>query len=319
MRKPFMRFRRAKPFVRVNCAAIPEQLLESELFGHEEGAFTDAKRKKKGIFVEADSGTLFLDEIGELPLPMQSKLLSALQNSAVRPVGANAEVPIDVRIIAATNRDLVRLVNEKRFRLDLFYRLNVVPIRLLPLRERLEDIAPLAELFAEEFLSRYGIDRRVRFTQAAIAQAAEHTWPGNVRELKNVVARTLVALGPRLEAADAAEVPIERLRISANEDFPSLPDEKRVPGDAPPEPGPLFLRTPQPEASDPAPAQASHPICSFEAMQRRYFTALLEETAGKIAGPGGAAAIARLHPNTLRSRLEKLGMAGWRSGQSSSD
>jgi two-component system, NtrC family, response regulator AtoC len=190
--------RAGKKFVAVNCAAIPAQLLESELFGHVRGAFTDAVRDKLGLFEEADGGTLFLDEVGELPLALQSKLLRALQESEIRPVGSEQSIKIDVRMIAATLRDLRAEIAAGRFREDLFYRLNVVPIDVPALRERPEDIGELARFFAVRHGVRHG--RSVELGAEAIAALEARAWPGNVRELENVIERALVLSdGPALD------------------------------------------------------------------------------------------------------------------------
>jgi two-component system response regulator AtoC len=194
--------RRGKPFVPVNCTAIPESLLESELFGHEKGAFTGADRRRRGLFAEADSGTLFLDEVGDLPLSLQGKLLRVLQEKAIRPVGASHEIQLDVRVISATNRDLQALVGEGRFRDDLYYRLAVVPIRLPSLRERPRDILPLAIHFLERVGAASG-KRFEGFDEAAQAWLGQHRWPGNVRELENIVERAAtLARGPLITLAD---------------------------------------------------------------------------------------------------------------------
>ena len=191
--------RAAASFVAVNCGAIPEALLESELFGHVKGAFTGAVADSAGLFVEADGGTLFLDELGELPPPLQVKLLRALQESEVRALGAPAPRRVDVRVIAATNRDLAADVASGRFRGDLYYRVNVVAIRLPPLRERREDIPELALHFVARYNARLGLDVR-GLTPAAMRVLVEYPWPGNVRELENVVERALVLCGgPQIE------------------------------------------------------------------------------------------------------------------------
>ena len=176
------------PFVAINCSALPEPLLESELFGHKGGAFTGAKNDRRGLFLEADNGTLFLDEIGEMPLNLQPKLLRALEDRAVRPVGSNREIPFDTRIIAATNRDLEAAVKEGSFREDLFYRLNIIELELPPLRERGLDILLLARHFLTYFADRSGkeIDG---FSDPVARRFLEYDWPGNVRELKNIVER----------------------------------------------------------------------------------------------------------------------------------
>lgn len=304
--------RSSGPFVRVNCAAIPEALMESEFFGHEEGAFTSATRRHVGFFEEANGGTLFLDEIGELPLLMQGKLLHALQNETIRRVGGTVDVPVDVRVIAATNRDLEHQVAEKAFRLDLFYRLNLLPIAIPPLRERPEDFMPLVRRFVAELCASYGITQEPRVTSRAIELAKTHPWPGNVRELKNAVARTLLK----------GELLIEELEIDGRPAF--LPAAGTV-GDSGGSLGGglaehgtsvatgglvegLSGGTPDPVPED---VDAAEDVdCDFETMQRRYFEALLRATHGRISGPDGAAVRAGMHPNTMRSRLAKLGIRG---------
>ena len=188
--------RRDGPFVALNCAAIPDALLESELFGHERGAFTGADRKRRGLFVEAQGGTLFLDEIAEMPLALQVKLLRAIQDRSVRPVGGNEETRVDLRILSATNQDLPAFVRQNRFREDLYYRLAVIPIRVPSLRERTEDILPLAEHFRERAVASLG--RNVAgFDEEAAKWLLHHRWPGNVRELENMVERAVaLARGP---------------------------------------------------------------------------------------------------------------------------
>jgi two-component system, NtrC family, response regulator AtoC len=183
--------RRDRRFVAINCAAIPAALLESELFGHRRGAFTDAVRDKTGLFEDADGGTLFLDEIGELPMALQSKLLRALQEGEIRRVGDTTPVKVDVRLIAATLRDLSEDVAAGRFREDLFYRLNVLPVRIPPLRERAEDIPQLARFFAQRHGARHQRGDVV-LSDVAIDALVRQPWPGNVRELENVIERALV-------------------------------------------------------------------------------------------------------------------------------
>ena len=183
--------RRAKPFVAVNCGAIPENLVESILFGHEKGAFTGATERHTGKFVEATGGTLFLDEVGELPPAAQVKLLRAIQEGEVEPVGAKKPVKVDVRLVSATNRNLIADVKHGRFREDLFYRLHVFPIAVPPLRERAEDIPELARHFLARFAAEEG--KRIRAVSAeALALLAQHRWPGNVRQLENAVFRAVV-------------------------------------------------------------------------------------------------------------------------------
>jgi len=194
--------RAAGPFVPINCAAIPETLLESELFGYEKGAFTGALRQTIGRIESADRGTLFLDEIGDLPLPTQVKLLRFLQDQIIERIGGRKPVQVDVRIVCATNQDLDRMMTEGRFREDLYYRLNEMTVSVPPLRERLGDAVVLASYFMRRFASEYG--RPVRgFASGALAAIKEYSWPGNVRELENRLKRALVmADGPSLSAAD---------------------------------------------------------------------------------------------------------------------
>jgi two-component system response regulator PilR (NtrC family) len=197
------------PFVSVNCGALTDTLLESELFGHMKGAFTDARQDKKGLFEAANGGTLFLDEVGETSPPMQVKLLRALQERRIRRVGGTSEVPVDVRVIAATNVPLEDLVKEKRFREDLYYRLQVIPVHAPPLRERREDIRLLAEHFLERFAREMG-KGVAKLSEAAVACLERYDWPGNVRELENVIERAVA-----LETT-AAVLP-ERLPASLRE------------------------------------------------------------------------------------------------------
>ena len=192
--------RAARRFVAINCAAIPAGLLESELFGHVRGAFTDAIGNKAGLFEEADGGTLFLDEVGELPLPLQAKLLRALQEGTIRRVGDTTEVSVDVRLVAATLRDLQAAVAAGEFREDLFYRLNVVAVAIPPLRDRREDIPQLARFFLERHGARH--NKAVALADDAIATLEAQPWPGNVRELENILERALVlADGPTIDLA----------------------------------------------------------------------------------------------------------------------
>ncbi|CAE6909268.1 Transcriptional regulatory protein ZraR [Paraburkholderia domus] len=192
--------RQRKPFVAVNCAAIPDELLESELFGHTKGAFTGAIAERPGRFVEADGGTLFLDEIGDMPVAMQAKLLRAIQERRVTPLGNDRSLPVDVRIVAATHRELAALVASGQFRDDLFYRLNVIPIDLPPLRDRLADILPLAEHFLTTVATTQGRPAR-GLSAAAQRRLVEYFWPGNVRELKNAMERvSALARGPAVTA-----------------------------------------------------------------------------------------------------------------------
>jgi DNA-binding NtrC family response regulator len=190
--------RAAKPFLAVNCGALPESLLESELFGHTKGAFTGAIADKKGLFRSAEGGTLFLDEIGEMPLALQVKLLRALQEHEVTPLGSSLPVKFDARIIAATNKNLETETAENRFREDLFYRLNVIEIRLPPLRERREDVAPLARHFAAKTARAQNAPEK-QFTAEALNALANYRWHGNIRELENAVERAFILSGDEID------------------------------------------------------------------------------------------------------------------------
>ena len=193
--------RRDNPFITVNCAAIPENLFESELFGHEKGAFTGAVRRRRGRFELANGGTLFLDEIGEIPLVLQSKLLRALEEKRISRVGSEGEVPVDVRIVSATNRDLKRMADEGQFREDLYYRIKVMEIKIPSLRRRREDIPSLVDFFLEHYAT-----RPVRLAPAALDVLIKYPFPGNVRELEHVIQRTItLARGPVIRPADLPE------------------------------------------------------------------------------------------------------------------
>ena len=220
----FSSIRKEKKFVSINCGALPETLLESELFGHERGAFTGAVREKRGLFHEADGGTLFLDEISETTPTMQVKLLRAIQEKVVRRVGGNEEVPVDVRIIAATNKDLNDLVAEGRFREDLFYRINVIPITLPPLRSRTEDVAPLTTYFITKICKEQKIPEK-KISIEAMRLLEAYPWPGNVRELENTLERTVaLEAGPVINASSLPETVALGVRTRVP-DFESLPEE----------------------------------------------------------------------------------------------
>jgi transcriptional regulator with GAF, ATPase, and Fis domain len=198
-----------RPFVVVDCAAMPANLLESELFGHERGAFTGAVGAREGAFEEANGGTIFLDEIGELPLDLQPKLLRALDKREIKRVGSNRYFGVDIRVIAATNRDLKREVNEKRFRSDLYYRLGIIQVHVPPLRERLEDIGLIVERLLSSFESHYPGQTSALLSRDFVTELATHAWPGNVRELRNYIERCL-ALSTRLSVADESAAPSSR-------------------------------------------------------------------------------------------------------------
>ena len=219
--------RREGPFVPLNCAAIPETLLESELFGYEKGAFTDARSPKAGIFEIATSGTIFLDEIGEMPIVIQAKLLRALEEQNFRRLGGVRDIQVDLRVIAATNRKLSDAIEQGKFRLDLYYRLNVIQVVLPPLRERREDILPLAENFIRHYNVKF--KRNIQgVSHAAAAGLLTHHWPGNVRELRNVIERAMV-----LEESDWLQ--LSSLQIARNEGQTALRDLAAQPTDPPPD------------------------------------------------------------------------------------
>ncbi|MDX2201329.1 MAG: sigma-54 dependent transcriptional regulator [Hyphomicrobiaceae bacterium] len=228
--------RRAKPFVTVNCGAIPENLVESILFGHERGAFTGAVDKRIGKFQEADGGTLFLDEVGELPLEAQVKLLRALQEGEIDPVGAKKPVQVNFRLISATNRDMIQLVKDGKFREDLYYRLNVFPIHVPPLRERLDDVPELALHFLARFAAEEG--RRVNAISAdALRLLTSYSWPGNVRQLENAVFRAVVlADGPELGIAEFPQI-----AVHVDGFKPEIPDAPAPVSERPVIKGPVVL------------------------------------------------------------------------------
>jgi transcriptional regulator with GAF, ATPase, and Fis domain len=272
--------RRAKAFIKVNCAALPASLIETELLGHEKGAFTGAIATHPGRFELADGGTLFLDEIGDLAVELQSKLLRVLQDGEVQRLGATRPRKVDVRLVAATNQDLDRAMAEGRFRRDLYYRLSVFPIQIPPLRERRDDIPLIAWAFVERRQKDLGrrIDEIPRDVMDALVA---YDWPGNVRELENVLERALI-LSPGKTLC--------------------LDDGLRGSGHAA---GPVAA---SPAVASPAGAgPASDP--SFDAMAREHVRTVLERCAWRINGPGGAAEVLAVHPNTLRSRMKRLGLA----------
>ena len=269
------------PFVKMNCAAIAAGTLDSELFGHEKGAFTGATRVRPGRFQIADGGTLLLDEIGELPLEVQAKLLRVLQDGTFFPVGSDRMAQVDVRILAATHVDLERAIALRTFRDDLFYRLSVFPLRLPPLRERLEDLPMLCEVLLAQQVSRTG-RRRVAVTPAGLEKLARHTWPGNLRELGNVLERaTILSRGEGL-GPEVLDLP-ERATPSS--------------GSGPP-----------PSTGAGHGASAGAPSTTLDDAQRRHIEHVLTLTNGKVYGEGGAAKILGIKPSTLQSRMQKLGL-----------
>ncbi|NIM49007.1 MAG: response regulator [Gemmatimonadales bacterium] len=266
--------RSGQPFLEINCTALPEQLLESELFGHERGAFTDARERKKGLAELADGGTLFLDEIGDMPSSAQAKLLRFLENAKFKRLGGTTDLSVDVRVIAATNRDLDRAVEESTFRKDLYYRLKVIPVYLPPLRHRPEDIAPLAVFFMER-LSRDLKRGPTTLLQDTIAILEAYSWPGNVRELRNVLERALI-----LE--DAEEIRPHH-----------LPGEIRGTGTA--------------RATGNHAIQLPADGVRVEEVERDLIRQALARTGGNVTQ---AAKLLGLSRDTLRYRLEKHGISG---------
>jgi two-component system, NtrC family, response regulator AtoC len=226
--------RRARPFVKVNCAALPLELLESELFGYERGAFTGANRPKPGKFEQADTGTIFLDEVGEMPLPIQAKLLQVLQDRQFSRLGSRADIRVDVRVLAATNKNLAQLVARKEFREDLYYRLNVINLHVPALRSRPEEIPILTERFLELYAHEYGRPRR-RLSSTTLDRFLAYPWPGNVRELENVLTRIVVLGTEDLVAVELAE---RRPGLVSPRAIDALPAEARIPTPPVPVDGP---------------------------------------------------------------------------------
>jgi len=270
--------RRDRPFIKVNCAAIPATLMESELFGHERGAFTGAAKSREGRFALADSGTIFLDEVGELPLDLQGKLLRVLQEKEFEPIGATRTRKVDVRVLAATNRDLLQAIRAGNFREDLYYRLNVFPIHVPPLRERGEDVALLACVFAKRFAFKLG--RQIEpLSPECLRRLTAYGWPGNVRELQSVIERAVIT-------AHDGQLNLDRALPRAVETS-AAPDPEAVRG------GTARIRT---EAE-------------FKDEERRNLLLALEVTGWRMEGANGAARLLGMNPSTLRSRLKALGIS----------
>jgi transcriptional regulator with GAF, ATPase, and Fis domain len=267
--------RRHGPFVKVNCGAIPESLVDSELFGHEKGAFTGALARKKGRFERAHQGTLFLDEVGELKLDAQVRLLRVLQEKEIERIGGTDPVRIDIRVIAATHRDLELMVQQGTFREDLYFRLRVFPVSIPPLRERKGDLPALAHHFARRKAREMGLGKVPAIAPDAVDSLAAYDWPGNVRELENAVERALI-----LNAG-------EPLRFDVPQ--PYLGERAR------------FLRE---DASSLGSAQA----LALDAVVSGHIRKVLELTRGRVAGEGGAAALLAMNPSTLRKKMRKLGI-----------
>jgi transcriptional regulator with GAF, ATPase, and Fis domain len=269
--------RRDRALVTINCAAIPAALMESEFFGHERGAFTGATQRRQGRFALADGGTVFLDEVGELSLDLQAKLLRVLQEGEFSPVGSSQTRRVDVRILAATNRDLGQAVKDGTFRDDLYYRLNVFPIRVPPLRERGHDIVLLAAAFATKFAQRMG--RRIEpLTEECKRRLKAYSWPGNVRELQNVIERAVIT------ARD--------WRLNLDRALPGGNEVARM----------AQMR----EAAVEAESERVLQIRDLQQLERKNILKALEVTGWRVAGKDGAAALLGMNPSTLNSRIRAL-------------
>lgn len=260
--------RKNQPFVKINCSALPPSLIESELFGHEKGSFTGAAERRIGKFEQADNGTLFLDEIGDMPLEMQAKLLRAIQEKEIERVGGNDSIKVNVRIIAATNCNLEKEVADGRFRLDLYYRLNVFPIQLPPLRERKEDIGLLARHFIAVYSSKTG-KNVTEISESALKSLLSYQWPGNIRELENLIERSILL---------AKTNTIEHIPLPAF-------DEAKINANS----NEWYFKT-------------------IQENEREHIINVLEKCNGRIRGAGGASEILGLPPTTLASRMQKLGI-----------
>jgi transcriptional regulator with GAF, ATPase, and Fis domain len=272
--------RHSGPFLRVNCGAIPRELIDSQLFGHEKGAFTGANETRQGWFERADMGTLFLDEIGELPLEAQVRFLRVLQDGFVERVGSAAPIRVDVRVVAATHRDLATMVRESAFREDLWYRIAVFPILLPPLRDRVEDIPELARHFAERAAIRFGLAPVVP-TDADIGLLQSYAWPGNIRELGAVIDRAaILGNGDTLELAAALGVAAPRGPLDASRNLAA-------------------------GIAGILPAHAGR-IATLNDAMRAHIEEALRVTQGRVEGPRGAARLLAINPHTLRARMRKL-------------
>jgi formate hydrogenlyase transcriptional activator len=272
--------RKRGPFVVVNCAALPPSLIESELFGYEKGAFTGAQAPKPGRFELADGGTIFLDEIGEVPLEIQGRFLRVLQTGVFERLGSTKSVRVKVRVVAATNQPLERLVNERQFRADLFYRLNVFPITLPPLRDRLSDIPLLASHFIDKYNARF--KRSITaISEQSLRALEQYHWPGNVRELENLVERAVLSANGGILKIVPPSIRVETA-ISINDNTP--------------------------ETAIAAPDNGARRLQSLTDNERDHIKMVLRHTGGRISGSRGAAAILGIPPSTLRSRIKKLGL-----------
>ncbi len=317
--------RSAGPFIRVNCGALPAELVDSELFGHERGSFTGAMASRRGWFEQAHQGTLLLDEIGELSLAAQVRLLRILQDGVLQRVGAEKAIRVDVRLVAATHRDLADMVKRGRFREDLWYRIAVFPILLPPLRDHREDIGAMAEHFARRAAARFGLPFRPP-TAGDVALLTSYSWPGNVRELAAVIDRAvLIGEGRRLDVARALGSSSHPTAVA-----PGAPGYA-APAAGAPAHDPRGYATPVPGALPPASASAAHSVSGaasapeapwdpaaiepLDIAMRRHIERALAACHGRIDGRYGAARLLEINPQTLRARMRKLGIdwANYRS------
>ncbi|WP_108945658.1 sigma-54-dependent Fis family transcriptional regulator [Shewanella halifaxensis] len=271
--------RAGKPFIKVNCGAIPETLIDSELFGYEKGAFTGAENRKAGYFEQANGGTIFLDEIGELPLSAQVRLLRVLQNSTITRVGGFESVDLDIRVIAATHRNLQAMVHEKTFREDLWYRLAVFPIDIPSLRQRRSDIPLLVQHFIETLAAKFNLEKLPRVMPEQLAVLNNYAWPGNVRELINVLERAIIQ-------NPSGPLSFDLLTAAAKEEVPTQSGQTIIVD----------------------PSHASDKLVPLDTMISKYINHAMRITGGKLYGPGGAAELLDVNPNTLKSRMKKLGL-----------
>jgi len=267
---------RSGPFVKVNCGAIPENLLDSELFGHERGAFTGAITQKRGRFERADKGSIFLDEVGELPLQAQVRLLRVLQHKEIERVGGTKSIPVDVRIIAATHRSMEEMVRSGAFREDLWFRLDVFPITIPPLRHRKEDIPALVQYFVERKSKDLKIYPPPSVSAEEVERLKAYHWPGNIRELENLVERELIH---KRGKEKNARLTFEHFGVPKKTDDPGMLHE----GD--------------------------HGIFALDEAMSRHIRQALQISNGKISGARGAAQVLGINPNTLRGRMRKLGIS----------
>lgn len=280
------------PFVKVNCGAIPENLIDSELFGHEKGAFTGANSRKIGRFERANGGTIFLDEIGELPMAAQVRLLRVLQTKEIERVGGSETIPVDIRVIAATHRKLEQMITENRFREDLWYRINVFPIIIPPLRQRREDIPLLIHHFIDKKAREMGLRSAPEIAQGALEQLLDYHWPGNVRELENVVERAMIQNRGRSFLLD----PYSFATIQENSQAVDKVHSHCV--------FPCLAK----QQDNMQPEQPATQIRTLDETVTAQIKSALKVTNGKVGGQDGAAKLLGINPSTLRNRMDKLGI-----------